>query len=69
MTKVHCFMFGAIAAALLLLPLAVAAQSSENNDVKLEEVIVTAQKRAQNFNDVGIAVDVFSGQDIQELGC
>lgn len=34
----------------------------------LEEIIVTAQKREQNLNDVSIAVTAFSGSDIQSLG-
>ena len=36
---------------------AVAAQSS----VILEEIVVTAQKRQQNLQDVGIAISAFSG--------
>ncbi len=35
---------------------------------QLEEIIVTAQKRAQNLNDVGIAVTAFSGDEIRRLG-
>jgi iron complex outermembrane receptor protein len=34
----------------------------------LEEIIVTAQKRAQNSQDVGIAISVASGDDLQKLG-
>ncbi len=34
----------------------------------LEEVVVTAQKREQNLQDVGISVTAFSGDQIQELG-
>ena len=36
--------------------------------VLLEEIIVTAQKREQNLQDVGIAVTAFSGDQIKELG-
>ena len=35
---------------------------------QLEEIIVTAQKREQNLNDVGIAVTAFSGDDVRRLG-
>ena len=35
---------------------------------QLEEIVVTAQKRAQNLNDVGVAVSAFSGEQIKELG-
>ena len=34
----------------------------------LEEVVVTAQKREQNIQDVGIAVSAFSGAQLEELG-
>ncbi|MGI9289498.1 MAG: TonB-dependent receptor [Pseudomonadales bacterium] len=33
----------------------------------LEEVVVTAQKRAQSLNDVGIAVTAFNGDSMREL--
>ena len=34
----------------------------------LEEIIVTAQKRAQNAQDIPIAVSAFTGEQLQELG-
>lgn len=34
----------------------------------IEEVVVTAQKREQNLQDVGIAVTAFSGDTIKEMG-
>ena len=34
----------------------------------IEEVVVTAQKREQNMQDVGIAVSSFSSTDMHELG-
>src|SRR5688500_2849785 len=34
----------------------------------LEEIIVTAQKREQSMQDVGIAVTAFSDKQIRELG-
>ena len=36
--------------------------------VLLEEIVVTAQKREQNLQDVGIAVTAFSGEQINQLG-
>ena len=36
--------------------------------VLLEEVVVTAQKREQSLQDVGISVTAFSGNQIRELG-
>lgn len=34
----------------------------------LEEIIVTAQKREQSLQDVGIAVTAFTGEQIEQLG-
>ena len=34
----------------------------------LEEIVVTAQKREQNINDVGVAVTAFSGEQMNALG-
>ncbi|MEM6485136.1 MAG: TonB-dependent receptor [Pseudomonadota bacterium] len=34
----------------------------------LEEILVTAQKREQNLQDVGIAVTAFSGDQVEQLG-
>ena len=34
----------------------------------LEEVLVTAQKREQNLQDIGIAITAFSGDQIRKLG-
>lgn len=36
--------------------------------MQLEEVVVTAQKREQSANDVGIAINTFTGEQIRELG-
>ena len=36
--------------------------------VVLEEIVVTAQKREQSLQDVGISVTAFSGNQIRELG-
>jgi iron complex outermembrane receptor protein len=35
---------------------------------QLEEVIVTAQKRSQSANDVGITINAFTGQQIRDFG-
>jgi outer membrane receptor protein involved in Fe transport len=53
---------GISAAALIWLP-SVSAQ-----DLMLEEVVVTAQKRAESLQDVPIAVTAFSGEKILEAG-
>jgi iron complex outermembrane receptor protein len=48
---------------LFVFPSLVAAQSS-----KLEEITVTAQKREQSIQDVGIAITAFSGEQMEKLG-
>src|SRR5690349_20046002 len=35
---------------------------------ELEEIIVTAQKRSENLQNVGIAVDTFRAEGLQRLG-
>jgi iron complex outermembrane receptor protein len=52
---------GLVLVGLLSAPLAQAAQV-------LEEIVVTAQKREQGMQDVGIAVTAFSGEQIKQLG-
>ena len=46
------------------------AQEEDESESKLriEEVIVTAQKREQSVNDVGITVNAFTGTQLQDLG-
>ena len=39
-----------------------------NPGFALEEVIVTAQKRAQNMQDVAVSAQAFSGEDIRVMG-
>ncbi len=34
----------------------------------MEEVVVTAQKREQNINDVGIAINALTGEQMEQLG-
>jgi len=53
------------------LPLAVLASLSSPviaDNFTLEEVVVTAQKRAQSLNDVGISVNAFTDEQMKELG-
>ena len=51
--------------ATLLATLPIAAGAQEGGGTALEEVIVTAQKRAQNLQDIPIAVTAFSTADIE----
>jgi len=56
--------------AALFLPASVTlAQDTEDSDeLVIEEVIVTAQKREQSLTDVPISITAFSGEDIKENG-
>lgn len=50
------------------LVVAIASASAGASAATLEEVVVTAQKREQGVNDVGITVNAFSGETIREMG-
>lgn len=43
------------------------AAASTSSDTTLEEVIVTARKRAENLQDVPISIDVYTAKDLQNL--
>jgi len=47
--------------------LALAQEQQQTGGRVLEEIIVTAQKRTQNINDVGIAISAFDAQSIKDL--
>ena len=40
---------------------------AQSSHLALEEIVVTAQKRAQSVRDIGIAVAAFDNDDLQEL--
>lgn len=52
----------------LLFPLGAVAQSTPGTQAMLEEVIVTAQKREENLQDVGLSVQSLSGEAMKNLG-
>jgi len=58
--------------ALFILTLSLApqirAEQQAGNSGPLEEIIVTAQKRAQNSQDVGISISALSGADLSAVG-
>jgi iron complex outermembrane receptor protein len=49
------------------LALAIAAIAGDTNAAELEEVIVTAQKRAESLQDVPISITAISGNKISEV--
>jgi iron complex outermembrane receptor protein len=59
--------YGSLAIPMLMASLWVFSPSVCSADV-LEEVIVTAQKREQSLQDIGISVTAFTGEQIRELG-
>lgn len=52
--------------AAICLATATANGATETNGFLLEEIVVTAQKRSQNLQDVPIAVSAFDGEQLQE---
>jgi len=54
---------GTVVAATIVVP----AQAQENGAAMLEEVIVTAQKRTQNLQDVAVSVQVLGNQQLEDL--
>ena len=60
------FKRNAITAAVLLASLGAVGQTLAQTQI--EEVVVTAQKRAQGANDVGMTVNAFTGDTLQKLG-
>jgi len=57
-----------IASSLLAGPFAWAQQAGEETGDKLSEIIVTAQRREQNLQEVGTSVTAFDGAALQQLG-
>jgi len=54
--------------AMLTLGAALASGALAQDSWSIEEIVVTAQKRVQSTQDIGVAVSAFSGADIKEMG-
>lgn len=54
--------------AAVLLGCAAVVQAPAQEREGLQEIVVTAQKREQSVQDIGIAVTAFSAEQIRELG-
>ncbi|WP_116366001.1 TonB-dependent receptor [Parahaliea mediterranea] len=59
--KMRSALWGALAVSLL-------APAQSALAAQIEEVVVTAQKREQGANDVGITINAFTGQQLQDFG-
>ena len=64
MTKL---LFLHVVSAALFLSISIPAQA-QSDGLVLEEIVVTAQKREQILTDIGIAIDVISGDTLRESG-
>jgi iron complex outermembrane receptor protein len=53
---------------LMCYSIAAALYTASGSAAMLEEVVVTAQKREQNLQDVGIAVSAFTGEQMAAMG-
>ena len=63
MKKISIFLIG-----LMTLASGSALAQDQESGNAIEEVIVTAQKREQSMQEVGIAVSAFSGDRLQAMG-
>jgi len=59
---------GSSAIALAVAATLCASAAAQEQHGVLEEIIVTAQKREQNIQDVGISISAFSGEQMRALG-
>jgi iron complex outermembrane recepter protein len=50
------------------LPAAAQAAAEDDNSVLSGDIVVTAQKRSENVQDVGIAINAYSGDQLRALG-
>ena len=58
---------GSAGAAATLAPRAMAADTATGATVGLEEIVVTAQRRSENLQDVPITIQATTGQELQQL--
>ena len=57
----------AFATAFAMIASAAQIAQAATDDIQLEEVVVTAQKREQGLLDVGISIAVISGEELAQL--
>ena len=57
----------AVVAALAAMPLAHAADGDADNTSQLQDIVVTAQKRAENLQEVPLSIQAFSTEKLEEM--
>jgi iron complex outermembrane receptor protein len=69
MKKLFMLIFSTVLCLGLLIgdPSSLLAQGQSSDEFTLEEITVTAQKREENQQKVAVAMEVFAGQDLQEM--
>src|SRR5579862_4635856 len=68
LTRVACHLFGAVMAATTYSAQAQAQAQTAASSGALEEIVVTAQKREQNSQDIGISLSAVTGADLNSYG-
>ena len=58
----------AVEPAATVVPEPVVSRERPSAGIGIEEIVVTAQRRSENINDVPIAISAFSGDDLKALG-
>jgi outer membrane receptor protein involved in Fe transport len=57
-----------VAGLILASPALYAAEESPASSRGIEEIVVTAQKRTENINDVGMSIEAATGEQLKDLG-
>ena len=68
MTTRHAVIAAALLSTVSAGAFAQATETPESRSLLSDEIVVTAQKRAQNIQDVGIAVTAYTGDQLRQLG-
>lgn len=53
---------------MLVSPVLTSAQEARTDGTVIEEIVVTAQKRSESINDVGMSIEASTGEQLQDLG-
>jgi iron complex outermembrane recepter protein len=68
MRSLRLWLCASAAAPCLLSTPALAADAAEADTTQIEELVVTAQKRSENLQDVPAAISAVSGAELSERG-